>query len=104
MAMCIYSQKHLETSIRCCYFCIPTSTSCQVCRSLQHADKTDFWDPWLQVVSEYRKARAIMADVAVEGATEGVWHNLFLEVDKVTFHRHTGASSARSFTTDVSCC
>ncbi|KAA6419700.1 MAG: hypothetical protein FRX49_10424, partial [Trebouxia sp. A1-2] len=34
------------------------------------------------VVSEYRKARAIMADVAVEGATEGVWHNLFLEVDK----------------------
>ncbi len=36
-----------------------------------------------QVVSEYRKARAIMADVAAEGATEGVWHNLFLEVDKV---------------------
>jgi len=43
----------------------------------------------LQVVSEYRKARAIMADVAVEGATEGVWHNLFLEVDKVFSHKHT---------------
>jgi len=43
----------------------------------------------LQVVSEYRKARAIMADVAVEGATEGVWHNLFLEVDKVASCKHT---------------
>jgi hypothetical protein len=51
--------------------------------------KTDFCDPWLQVVSEYRKARAIMADVAVDGATEGVWHNLFLEVDKVFSHKHT---------------
>ncbi len=40
------------------------------------------------MVSEYRKARAIMADVAVEGATEGVWHNLFLEVDKVALHQH----------------
>ncbi len=29
-----------------------------------------------------------MADVAVEGATEGVWHNLFLEVDKVALHQH----------------
>ncbi len=43
----------------------------------------------LQVVSEYRKARTIMADVTVEGATEGVWHNLFLEVDKVASHKHT---------------
>ena len=38
----------------------------------------------MQVISEYRKARDIMAHVADEGATEGVWHNLFLEVDKVT--------------------
>lgn len=37
----------------------------------------------MQVISEYRKARGIMADVADENATEGVWHNLFLEVDKV---------------------
>ena len=29
-----------------------------------------------------------MADVAVEGTTEGVWHNLFLEVDKVASYRH----------------
>lgn len=38
----------------------------------------------MQVISEYRKARDVMAHVADEGATEGVWHNLFLEVDKVT--------------------
>lgn len=37
----------------------------------------------LQVVSEYRKARAIMADVNTDHAPEGVWHNLFQEVDKV---------------------
>ena len=35
-----------------------------------------------QVISEYRKARALMADVAAQ-AKEGVWHNLFLEVEKV---------------------
>ena len=29
-----------------------------------------------------------MADVAVEGTTEGVWHNLFLEVDKVASYKH----------------
>jgi len=71
---------------------------------LQYADKLAYHDLCLQVVSEYRKARAIMADVAVEGATEGVWHNLFLEVDKVFSHQHTSASSAPSFTTDVTCC
>ena len=38
-----------------------------------------------QVVSEYRKARAVMADVAAENAPEGVWHNLFQEVDKVSW-------------------
>ncbi|KAK9836321.1 hypothetical protein WJX81_005210 [Elliptochloris bilobata] len=35
-----------------------------------------------QVISEYHKARALMADVAAQ-AKEGVWHNLFLEVVKV---------------------
>jgi hypothetical protein len=35
-----------------------------------------------QVISEYRKARALMADVAAQ-TKEGVWHNLFLEVEKV---------------------
>ena len=39
----------------------------------------------MQVISEYRKAKGIMADVAAKGPTEGVWHNLFLEVDKVEF-------------------
>ncbi len=34
-----------------------------------------------QVISEYRKARALMADVAAQ-TKEGVWHNLFLEVEK----------------------
>lgn len=34
------------------------------------------------MISEYRKARALMADVAAQ-AKEGVWHNLFLEVEKV---------------------
>ena len=36
----------------------------------------------VQVISEYRKARALMADVAAQ-TKEGVWHNLFLEVEKV---------------------
>ena len=85
----IYFQKHPGTSIRHFYFRTPTSTSVQVCLSLRHADKADCCDPYLQVVSEYRKARAIMADVAVEGATEGVWHNLFLEVDKVASYKRT---------------
>lgn len=39
-----------------------------------------------QVVSEYRKARAIMADFDADNAPEGVWHNLFQEVDKVSCH------------------
>ena len=34
------------------------------------------------MISEYRKARALMADVAAQ-TKEGVWHNLFLEVEKV---------------------
>ena len=50
----------------------------------------------IQVVSEYRKARAIMADVTARdasegtaeglaaGATKGIWHSIFLEVDKVS--------------------
>ena len=52
----------------------------------------------VQVVSEYRKARAIMADVTAKDATEGtaqdqglaegttksVWHSIYLEVDKVS--------------------
>lgn len=49
----------------------------------------------LQVVSEYRKARAIMADVAANsgsedsmalanGANKGIWGSIFLEVDKVS--------------------
>ena len=46
----------------------------------------------MQVVSEYRKARAIMADVTSTGAAEdtaggpkGIWSSIFLEVDKVHF-------------------
>lgn len=52
----------------------------------------------VQVVSEYRKARAIMADLTPRGGTEGtaegesladgtsksIWHSIFLEVDKVS--------------------
>lgn len=50
----------------------------------------------VQVVSEYRKARAIMADVTArdatesteegvaDGATKGIWHSIFSEVDKVS--------------------
>ncbi|KAK9814628.1 hypothetical protein WJX72_008970 [[Myrmecia] bisecta] len=34
-----------------------------------------------QVISEYKKARALMADVA-SMSKEGIWHNLFLEVEK----------------------
>lgn len=47
-------------------------------RIMQETERGDFDT----VVSEYRKAKGIMADVAAEGPTEGVWHNLFLEVDK----------------------
>ena len=39
------------------------------------------------MISEYRKARALMADVAAQ-AKEGVWHNLFLEVEKVRAEGH----------------
>lgn len=50
------------------------------------------------MISEYRKARGIMADVADENATEGVWHNLFLEVDKVD------TASVSLFLAFKSCC
>lgn len=54
--------------------------------------------PCVQVVSEYRKARAIMAELTPRGGTEGaaegesladgtsksIWHSIFLEVDKVS--------------------
>ena len=52
----------------------------------------------MQVVSEYRKARAIMADVTARdatessgegvaaGATKGIWHSIVFEVDKVSSH------------------
>ena len=87
------------------YSRISTPTLFHFYLSLRHADNSGCREPCLQVVSEYRKARAIMADVAVEGATEGVWHNLFLEVDKVASHKHTHRDMMiQDFHASTMCC